>query len=66
MRMKASFELENPEQMDATLTMTMRLDDWRSLSEQLNGDFPSWQLSSTIVDLLMEANKTFYKRDNND
>lgn len=58
--MEARFELENPEKMEATLTMTMQLENWIELQDQLQKVWPSSELSGVITDVLMQARKTFW------
>jgi hypothetical protein len=56
----ASFKVEKPENIEVTLTMTMRLKDWNALSRQLANEWPSSDLSRTISDVTNQANKVFW------
>ena len=57
--MKTKFKLENPDEMDATLTVTMSLGDWKRLSGQLSTAWPSSKLEYAIADVLRKAQRTF-------
>lgn len=58
--MKARFALDKPDAMEATIHITMTLKQWRELQEQLVNVYPSWELSSVITDVLMQAGLVFY------
>ena len=57
--LKASFTAQEPGQIEYTLTMTMRLDEWAQLSGQLSEKYPSWKLSSVISDMVYQAKSKF-------
>lgn len=56
MRTKLTFE--KPGDIEATLTITMKVKDWEDLAKQLSRSFPSWRLSLAIESLLQKANAT--------
>ncbi len=58
--MKARFMMENPDQIEATMKITMTLAEWTDLRDQLSRDWPSWRLSSFITDLVGQSRKVFY------
>jgi hypothetical protein len=58
--MQARFMIERPDEIEATLKITMKVKDWEILREQLVGKWPSSDLSSTITDLLSQARKRIY------
>lgn len=57
--MKISGGLENVHKMDATLTITMTLDEWKQLQSQLAQAWPSWKLGSAISALWSKARKEY-------
>jgi hypothetical protein len=60
--MKAIFNVENPNDVEFTLTITMRLGDWKRLKEQLGRDYPAWRLGRAIVDMVQQAGAHFYQK----
>lgn len=60
--MKTRFMMENPDQIEATLKITMSLKKWDELCGQLKDAYPSWELSAAITDLLAQARKIFYPK----
>ena len=61
--MKAKLKLENPDDMIATIKLTMTIREWRELKDQLPDKYPSWKLGSIIFDVIDKAEKTFYSED---
>ena len=57
--MKTQFRIENPDDVQMTLTVTMPARDWKVLREQLQTTYPSWKLSSAIANMVDSATKTF-------
>ena len=60
--MEAKFQLDDPSKMQATMKITMRLDEWEELQAQLEQKWPSWELSRAISSLVFQAKKTFYQK----
>ena len=58
--MKSTFGIEKPDEVEATMTITMKIKEWRALKNQLGTDWPSWKLSSHISSVVSLANKTFF------
>jgi hypothetical protein len=61
-RFRATFKLANPDVMDATMTVTMNIGDWKQLRDQLNAThtaFPAWKLRDAIGDLVRRAEQDF-------
>lgn len=58
--MNARFMLEKPEEVQATMKITMTLRQWIDLREQLDQKWPSAGLSQKITELVCEARKVFY------
>lgn len=50
--MDGKMQLVNMDTIEATLTLTMTLAQWKQLEEQLHAAWPSSELSMKITDLL--------------
>ena len=50
--MKARLLIENPNDVEGTVKLTMKMSEWEALREQLQNAWPSSQLSYAITDLL--------------
>lgn len=57
--MEGTFKLKDPDKMEATLTMTMTIERWKRLREQLESSYPSSDLSWLITMLVTKAQKEF-------
>lgn len=57
--MKAKFQAEKPKEIEFTMSITMTLDDWIRLKDQLDTNYPSWELSTRIRALIEQANRVF-------
>jgi len=58
--MKARYMIENPQDIEATMKITMTVKEWEELRDQLQQRWPSARLSSIITSLLSEARKVVY------
>lgn len=58
--MKTRLVIENPDQIEATIKITMTLKEWAEMRDQLSGKHPSWQLSAAINDVLSQGRRVFY------
>ena len=58
--MEARFSIENPDEIEATLKMTMPIGNWIRLKDQLENKWPSSDLNRTIAGLLLQVTQTFY------
>jgi len=59
--MRAKATAENPDSIEFTVQITMPLGEWKLLREQLNNiRSPARQLSSEIIDIIIQAEKNFY------
>ena len=61
--MDARFECTKPEDIEMSMTITMTLHRWMELKKQLVNEYPSWDLSSKITDMVFQANKQFMPED---
>jgi hypothetical protein len=46
--------------VETTLTITLTLRQWKELQEQLAKDWPAWELSTAITDIVLQMEQTFY------
>ncbi len=60
--MRTKFYLDNPDDMQATMEITMSVKEWKELKEELSDKYPSWQLSSSIMSLICQAEKVFNEK----
>jgi hypothetical protein len=60
--MNAKLTVENPQEIEMTLTVTLKLRDWLVLKAQLADSWPSWHLSQQIADMSRLAQTTFYPK----
>lgn len=59
--MDVQFKFENVDDVQATLTVTMTVGEWRALKTQLAvTEHPSWRLGNAIRDVIYKAETTFY------
>ncbi|KKM15946.1 hypothetical protein LCGC14_1690850 [marine sediment metagenome] len=58
--MKVWFMIENPDEIEATIKLTMTIKKWTELQDQLRDTYPSWELSSKISEVVNAARKVFY------
>jgi len=61
--MKARFMIESPDEMVATMKITMTVKEWGELRDQLESKWPSSRLSCAITSVLIEARKVYYAPD---
>lgn len=57
--MKANFKITNPEKTECTLKITMPLEEWKRLRDQLDNGYPGWKLSSLISKITIKAQEEF-------
>lgn len=58
-RMQTVLKLVNPDEMLASLTITMTLADWKQFREQLSSSWPSSDLNREIREVIRKAEQTF-------
>lgn len=69
MSVTARFQMEKPEEMNATMQITMSLADWKAIRGGLSsgtGAYSSTMLIRAIDDLIAQAGKVFYSRMSDD
>lgn len=60
MTVRGTFGLRHVDKIDATMTVTMPIGEWKQIRESLKDKWPDWQFASLITDLISQAEKTFY------
>ena len=58
--MKAQFQIQKPDDMQATIVLTATVGEFRQLRAQLCEKWPSWDFSRSIGDVIRQAESTFY------
>jgi len=61
--MKARFMIENPQEIECTMKLTMSVKEWEKLRDQLESKWPSSRLQQAITQVLSEARKVYYAND---
>jgi hypothetical protein len=56
--METKAQFTNPEDLRVTLSITMKLHEWRQVKKQLSSAHPSWELSSQIGSVVRQFDKT--------
>jgi hypothetical protein len=56
--MRANYKLKAPDDMEATLEITMSLKSWRNLEQQLGDMHPSWLFAAKIREMIDKANQS--------
>lgn len=58
--MKAIFDVVKPENIIFQVKIEMSLKDWMELDKQLSKEWPAFELSRTIHELVRQARSVFY------
>lgn len=58
--MKTLLQVATPGEIEFTLTITMKLKDWKELHKQMQSSWPASDLRSSIRDMVSRAERTFY------
>lgn len=58
--MKVRFMIENPQAIEATMKITMTVQEWEQLRDQLQQKYPSWKLSEAISSVITDARRVVY------
>lgn len=61
--MQARFTATDPDDMPFTLTVTMKLSEWKKLREQTSADYPGRELRHEIVKMVLAAERHFLPED---
>lgn len=60
--MKAAFQIQSPDEVQVSMTLTMSLKDWRRLREQLAAQYPAWYVGRAISELVGKATEAFHAK----
>lgn len=60
--MECRLKCEKPDQIEYTLTVTMKAKDWEQFREQLMTKWPSCDFVHAVNDLLAQARKVYWPR----
>ena len=52
--------IDEPAKIECTMKLTMTLQEWQELREQLASKWPACELSRLITDLLTQARRVYY------
>lgn len=58
--MITSMQIDEPSNVEVTMTITMKVSAWRKLRAQLNNDYPGWNLGRAIGEMVEAVNHKFY------
>lgn len=58
--MKGTFELGKPDELEATITLTAKVSEWKALKTQLEDKWPAYDLRGVLRDLIGQAEKVFW------
>ena len=59
---KARFSFDNPDNLEATVAITMTLRDWKRLRDQLKDTaYPAWRVDAMLRELVEKAEASFEK-----
>lgn len=58
-RVRTRFKIDKPDAMEATLTVTATVSEWRELRDQLGERWPSWDFARQIGNVIRQAERVF-------
>jgi hypothetical protein len=58
--MRGTFYLQKPDEINATLTITLSLKTWKELRDSLRDKWPDVELSTLISNAVYTAERTFF------
>ena len=61
--MRARFFIEAPDEIEATMKITMSVKEWTELRDQLAREWPSCRFGDAITSVLSQARKVYYAPD---
>ena len=64
--MKARLMVECPGEIEMTAKLTMKMDQWEQLRDQLESKWPSSRLYSVITEMLTDARRVYYAKPDDD
>jgi len=57
--MKGKFSLNDVDDVQATLEITMSIRDWKSLKKSLAAKYPDWKVGNMIANVVHQATEAF-------
>jgi hypothetical protein len=60
--MRSVFEAKRPDDIEMQLTITMTLGKWRELRAAIKEQYPGWEFSVKISELIKFAEEHFYNK----
>jgi len=59
--MKIKGSLQNQDEMELTLSITMTLKEWKELQSLIPNKYPHWKLGSAITSAVIKASTSIYE-----
>ena len=56
---KGTFGIQNLSDVEATVTVTMTVGEWREVLKQLSTKWPSWKFGEAILNMVTAFDKNF-------
>jgi hypothetical protein len=56
--MRITGKVQNTEDIDLTLSITMTIKEWKDLQKDLPERYPHWKLGGAITDAILKVNTT--------
>lgn len=53
--MKATFKVEDPKDIELTMTITMSLKEWNQLADTIKDEYPGWKFALFISQMVRHA-----------
>lgn len=57
--MKGTFKFRNPDALEATITLTAPVSEWKALKALLADKWPAWDIGLLLSDVISKAEQTF-------
>lgn len=61
--MQFKMKCVNPEDLEYTMTITMKVKEWRELQAHMEDHWPGYDFKLAIDDILTQANLTYFPKD---
>lgn len=59
--MKITGRIQNQEDTEITLSITMKLKEWKDLQKDLPERYPHWKIGAAITDAVLKLGATIYE-----